>query len=212
MSYDNNKNRDEEKVFSVTMTEEELSLFSEFLEQREYARGVVSKMNPRMTRNGRMMPGKSASTKQLRDKSSRDIVNRTRPETEYVSEGWRTVESRKSIDRKKNWEEKYPFLLRNQKQGERTDVGPREIGKSGGTIVRDRKKGRSGIHEVISSKEGIIEGLKENGSKSPDAFQLRMHEGRYISPNVPKDHSNNLSSSQSSSGKSVTLRDFYDKD
>ena len=31
------KNRDEEKVFSVTMTEEELSLFSEFLEQREYA-------------------------------------------------------------------------------------------------------------------------------------------------------------------------------
>ena len=32
------KNRDEEKVFSVTMTEEELSLFSEFLEQKKYSK------------------------------------------------------------------------------------------------------------------------------------------------------------------------------
>lgn len=32
----NNKNRVEEKVFSVTMTEEELKLFSEFLEQKEF--------------------------------------------------------------------------------------------------------------------------------------------------------------------------------
>lgn len=51
MSY-NNKNRDEERVFSVTMTEEELSLFSEFLEQREYA-GPVKRQN-RILRNQRL--------------------------------------------------------------------------------------------------------------------------------------------------------------
>ena len=37
MNYNNRKNRDEEKVFSVLMTEEEISLFSEFLEQRQFS-------------------------------------------------------------------------------------------------------------------------------------------------------------------------------
>lgn len=36
MSYNNNKNRIEERVYSVTMTEDELRLFSEFLEQKEF--------------------------------------------------------------------------------------------------------------------------------------------------------------------------------
>ena len=36
MSY-NKKDRIEERVYSVTMTENELRLFSEFLEQREYS-------------------------------------------------------------------------------------------------------------------------------------------------------------------------------
>lgn len=40
MDYNNNKNRDEEKVFSVTMTEEELKLFSEFLSyQKGFSEG-----------------------------------------------------------------------------------------------------------------------------------------------------------------------------
>lgn len=38
MGYRMKKSGDEERVFSVLMTEEEVSLFSEFLEQREYAR------------------------------------------------------------------------------------------------------------------------------------------------------------------------------
>ena len=39
MSYEmQKKNRDEEKVFSVLMSEEEVALFSEFLEQREFGR------------------------------------------------------------------------------------------------------------------------------------------------------------------------------
>ena len=37
MSYDKKKNRIEERVYSVTMTEDELRLFSEFLGQKEYA-------------------------------------------------------------------------------------------------------------------------------------------------------------------------------
>ena len=36
MSYNNRKNRIKERVYSVTMTEDELKLFSEFLEQREF--------------------------------------------------------------------------------------------------------------------------------------------------------------------------------
>ena len=36
MSYNNKENRIEERVYSVTMTEEELKLFSEFLEQKIY--------------------------------------------------------------------------------------------------------------------------------------------------------------------------------
>ena len=45
MSYEmQKKNGVEERVFSVTMTEEELRLFSEFLEQREYA-GPVKMQN-----------------------------------------------------------------------------------------------------------------------------------------------------------------------
>ena len=37
MNYEMPKNRIEERVYSVTMTEDELRLFSEFLEQREYS-------------------------------------------------------------------------------------------------------------------------------------------------------------------------------
>lgn len=36
MDYNNNKNRDEERVFSVIMTEDELSLFSEFLKEQNH--------------------------------------------------------------------------------------------------------------------------------------------------------------------------------
>ena len=65
----------EQIYYQIDLTEEEISLFSEFLEQREYAKGKVSGMNPNMIRrrvvNGktitRTAPGKGKSTKQVRN-------------------------------------------------------------------------------------------------------------------------------------------------
>ena len=44
MSCNNKKNRIEERVYSITMTEEELKLFSEFLKQANFSRGYKTKL------------------------------------------------------------------------------------------------------------------------------------------------------------------------
>ena len=204
-----------EKLYSVEMTETELRLFSEFLEQREYARGNVSGMNPNIIRrrvvNGKTItktaPGKGKSAKQIRESQSRSIVDRSRPQTKYTSDGFRTVESPESISKRKEWDSKYDQRLRNQKQRERADLSSVEMSRSTGHIFADPK--REGIHEVIASKEGLIKGLKENGSKNPDQLHLRWHKGRHIPANVPSDHSANLSVAKRADGSPVKLRDFY---
>lgn len=83
----------EERIYSVTMTEDELRLFSEFLEQKEYARGVVSKMNPNMVRNGRLTAGKASSSKQARNSSYRRALQaHGEKSVKYESRNGRTVE------------------------------------------------------------------------------------------------------------------------
>jgi hypothetical protein len=92
MSYEM-KNRIEERVYSVTMTDDELRLFSEFLEQKEYARGNVAGMNPNMVRNGKMIAGKAASSKQARNSSyRRSLQARGETPVKYESRNCRTVE------------------------------------------------------------------------------------------------------------------------
>lgn len=66
------KSRDEEKVFSVTMTEEELSLFSEFLEQREYARADYRGLDSATRRN--LLKARNIQAKEL--KAARRTINK----------------------------------------------------------------------------------------------------------------------------------------
>lgn len=118
MSYEMQKESEiEERVFSVTMTEDELRLFSEFLEQREYARGVVSKMNPNMVHrrvmNGKTItkitPGKGPSIKQIKEAKIQSqakqqvdekisSVKAKSPKPKYESKGWKTQETAESVE------------------------------------------------------------------------------------------------------------------
>lgn len=63
-------NLNTEKIFSVTMTEDELRLFSEFLEQREYVR--LSTIKRRIRRVVRPTPPQVAASKRLERKRLKD--------------------------------------------------------------------------------------------------------------------------------------------
>jgi hypothetical protein len=73
MNYNNNKNGVEERVFSVTMTEEELSLFSEFLDQREFARRNYNGLDSATRRN--LLKARNNQAREL--KSARRVSIRT---------------------------------------------------------------------------------------------------------------------------------------
>ena len=123
MLKDSNRNEVNERVFSVTMTEEEISLFSEFKEeQKEFAKGNVAGMNPNMIRrrvvNGRTVtrtaPGKGPSIKEIKHREIESSVRNSfpplsekAPAPKYESNGFKTVETgasklaRESFEREK---------------------------------------------------------------------------------------------------------------
>ena len=143
MSYDKQKkNGVEERVFSVTMTEEELSLFSEFLEQREYARGVVSKMNPNLTQNGRMIKGNTPSSK---------TINR-RYNTRAGIEGVKSSTANKPL---------VDQSIREDRMSQKSLGRSVNVARNTGRLPEFEGSSKS-VHDRINSKQAILD--RTNGS------------------------------------------------
>ena len=172
------------------MTEEELSLFSEFLEQKEYARGNVAGMNPNMIRR-RVVNGKTVTkvSKSTGGKSAKQVIrNRAEkavaanaPKPEYKSEGFRTVETEGSKAARKDYQHNFQKNVNKEAS---------KIRKS----VRDNDKYRyRSSDKVVGYETGNINTVINNKQYVIDAAPTKDDGWSYFYKSGNKDHDRNLS-------------------
>jgi hypothetical protein len=198
------------------MSEEEIALFSEFLEQKEYARGNVAGMNPNMVRrkvvNGRTVTKVSKSTggksakQAIRSRAEKEVAANA-PKPEYKSEGFRTVETERSKAARKDYQERSQRMIndktRNIRQDLRSSKGLR-YGYNEFEIAPSYYTGD--IHKIINQKEHLV---------NVGRYQREKGWGHIVS-NGNRDHDMNLSTLVSGSAhfkdrqRPLKLRNLYD--
>lgn len=228
MSYNNNKNGDEEKVFSVIMTEEEIALFSEFLEQKEYARGNVSGMNPNMVRRRvvhgktvtRTAPGKGRSTKTVRDNSAKKLATKSgasldtaKGEIRLKSRGmnWFTIYDEDTGISGAKRTGHFPLITKASHEGAE---GKKITRPKSPSDYRNKSEMKKHINSAINQKTGILKDLHNSregdlrwASESWPNMILMTHSGKDLK--IPtRDHRGNISA-YNTYNNSSGLKEYY---
>ena len=144
----NNKNNTEEKVFSVLLSEEELSMYSEFLFQREFARKDYIGLDEKGVKEMRVMRNKAA--KQLKKARRRNQLSASKKPFHDADRS--TFFDR--LNDSKGWEEKW----KNKFEASKKSV-PFEYNK------RNQKGLTSIKHDVYKKSEKIIADSKIRNSR-----------------------------------------------